>query len=256
MSAQPIMRSGGVSNQSIYTVTTSPRQRIGEGGYLPDGRVFYYTMNTTAAALTIGELQVQADIAANHQNLATATTSLAVGSQVVTDVTLGATAAAVDIYQEGYLHVASDGGAGQMFQIREHAAIASAGTGDFQIYGAVAVASDASTTVSLTKNLYRDPQQSNLDQADVLVGVPVVTIPVGSTTTQYGWLQTYGPCPVLCDESVAAFGQCIVPGTSIVGAVEEDDTVTTVSQEPIVGWNMTALVDTEHQLVDLRIRGI
>ena len=59
---------------------------------------------------------------------------------------------------------------------------------------------------------------------------------------------------MLCDEAVTAEGQAITIGTSVAGSAEEDDTATTVSQEFIIGYNLTPLVDAEHQLVDLRIR--
>lgn len=254
MSAQPIVMSGGPSSQSIYDVTTSPRHRPGTRGYLPDGRVFYYTENTSGAALTIGELQVHPELVANHQNLDVADDSLVVGSDVITAVTLGATEATVNQYKDGYLNVISNGGAGQMFQIRSHAAIDSAGTGDFYIYGKVAVASDASTQVSLQLNPYRSPQQGNVDQEDVPVGVPTVTIPIGSTDAQYGWLQTWGPCAVRFDEGIATVGQAVTIGVGTVGRVEEDDTATTESQEFIVGYTLQVATDGEHQIVDLRIR--
>ena len=73
-------------------------------------------------------------------------------------------------------------------------------------------------------------------------------------TPSWGWVQTWGPCTVLCDESVAAEGEAITIGTGAAGAVEEDDTATTVSQEFIVGYNLTPLIVDEHQMVDLRIR--
>jgi len=253
MSAQPIVGSGP-SNQSIYEVKTSQAHPIGTRGYLPDGRVFFYTLNDTAAALNVGQVIVASDIVANHQNVATATNSLAVGASVVRDVTLGATAAAADLYKDGYLAVTDAGGQGQTFQLRSHDLVGSGGTGDFPIYGSVAVASDASTTVSLFRNLYAGPQISQTNQQDVVVGIPTTTIPVGSSAAQYGWLQTWGPAAVLFGAAIGTVGQAVVPDTSVQGAVEEDNTATTVSQEPIVGYTMSIGVDTEYQMVDLRIR--
>ena len=252
--ATPILHNGVGSPQSVNASSITRYHTIGTRGVLQDGRVYYYARNGTAAELSAGKLYSRVNGVANHQNLATTTTSLAVGSDIATGITLGATAAAAGLYRDGYLAVTDGGAQGSYYKIVSHDDIASAGTGSFLLDSPIAVVSDANTTVSLIRNAYDDPQISVTDQQDVVLGVPNFTIPIGSTTTQYGWIQTWGECPVLCDESVAAFGQCIVPGSSTAGSVEEDDTATTVSQEPIVGYNVTALVDTEYQVIDLRIR--
>jgi len=253
--ANPILDNGQGANQSIYEVSTVEKHAYGQRARFEDGRVFYYTRHQGSAALSIGELMVAPELVGNHQNMATATNVLAVSVLDIGNITLGATAATANQYRFGYLAVTDGGGQGQYFRIRSHSAVASAGVmSDLVVFDGPHTASDAGTTVSLHTSLYDTPQQSNTDQADVLVGVPVITIPAGNTTTQFGWLQTWGPCPVLFDEAVAAFGQALVPGTSTAGSVEEDDTATTVSQEPIVGYNIAAGVDTEFQLVDLRIR--
>lgn len=253
--ANPILDNGQGANQSIYEISTVEKHTYGQRARFEDGRVFYYTRHMGSSALAIGELHVAPQLVANHQNMATATNVLAVGVLDIGDITLGATAATANQYRFGYLAVTDGGGQAQYFRIRSHSAVASAGVmSDLVVFDAPHTASDAGTTVSLHTSLYDTPQQSNTDQADVLVGVPVITIPAGNTTAQFGWLQTWGPCPVLFDEAVSGIGSALVPGTSTAGSVEEDDTATTVSQEPIVGYNIAAGVDTEFQLVDLRIR--
>ena len=255
--AKPILYNGIAPDHSIYEVKTSPQAAIGARGFLPDGRVFFYAKSTSASALTRGQLLVRPDLVANHQNMATDQTLVSVGQTRIAAgaITPGATAVTADQYKEGYLVVTDGGAEGTVHKIRNNSAFTS-GTADgtVDLYDSIQVAWDANTTVSFHANAYDTPQISNTDQQDVLAGVPPTTIPIGSTTTQYGWIQTWGECAVLCDEAVASIGQAVTIGSSVQGAIEEDDTATTVSQEPIVGYNIAALVDTEYQLVYLTIR--
>jgi hypothetical protein len=203
--------------------------------------------------LTVGELLVTAASVANHQNTTVnAAADLPLGSFTPT-VTVGATAVTADDYNEGYLSIDSDAGAGRTYKIKDTPAIASSGTGVVTLYDPIAVASDATTAVTLTKNPWRDPQQSNTTVAEVPVGIPQVTIAAGDTTTQFGWVQTWGPATGLADEAVATVGQAITIGTGVAGRVEEDDTATTVSQEFIIGYNLAPLVDGDHNLIFLTI---
>lgn len=251
--SNPIIAASGIgSKHGIHESRSTKEHKIGTRAFTDDGRVFYYGQASASTAI-VGQLYVARAIVANHENLATTTNSLAVGSRsiAVGAITPGATALTANQYADGYLAVTDGGGQGYMYRIKDHDAFTSAtADGGVELYDAIAVASDAGTTVSFIYNLYSQPQISVTDQADVQVGIPTTTI----AASEYGWFQTWGPCAVLCDEAVTAVGQAIVTGTGVAGAVEEDDTATTVSQEPIVGYNLSPLVDTEYQVVDLRIR--
>ena len=252
----PILISGAASDQSIYESRSAPHHDPGTRAQTNDGRVFYYTwnQNAAAAALTVAELQVTAAVDTAHHEMAIAAGGGNAGQNVMSSITLGASAVLANEYQFGYIAVTDNTGAGQYFKIKEHAA-ADASATDFSVtlFDNIATALDATSTVTLNLNPYGSPtsgpQQSNTTVVEIPVGVPCFTI----ADNEYGWLQTWGPCAVLADEAVAV-GQAVTVGTGLDGAVEEDDTATTVSQEFIVGYSMTALVDTERQLVDLRIR--
>ena len=99
---------------------------------LPDGRVFRYVENGGSA---IGEGLVVASEApaGNHdEDLVVATTGSAGGFTI--GVTLGGTAAAKDLYAEGYIfsNLASTT-PHEMYKIKGHPAIASSGTGTITI---------------------------------------------------------------------------------------------------------------------------
>jgi hypothetical protein len=252
----PRVFGSAVGTQGIHDVTTKAEWPVGTRGELPDGRVFYYSKSGTGAALNVGQLYVRKEIATNHENCAVgAATSGTAGSFVVSAITIGATALTENQYRDGYLVVTDGAGEGYVYVIESHAAFdASASTVSVRLYTPIVVSLTATSTVSFVSNQYDTPQIANTDQADVLVGVPAATITQStSALTYYGWIQTWGLAAVWCDEAVGGVGQALTIGTGTAGQVEEDDTATTVSQEPLVGYNVTPLVDTEYQAVFLTI---
>lgn len=263
MSIYPILTNGMGSLHDIHHAYTSPVQAVGQRGHLPDGRVFYYTYNYTATALTLGELLVTATVTPNHHDQTVNAAGDFTAGETSVVFNPGATAIALGEYEDGYAFISDGTGQGITYRIRDHEGNAGSAQSNANLYDPVITGTAAASTVSLVRNPYMMPQQSNTTVSEVPVGVPQVTIPAATTAPtataavvapQYGWVQTWGPCAVLCDEAVATEGQAITIGTSVAGAVEEDDTATTVSQEFIVGYNLTPLVDTEYQMVDLRIR--
>lgn len=259
----PIVHGGVGSPQSIYDSSTTPYHRVGTRGYAPDGRVWYYAFNETTAALTKGELIVNSTVAANHiDQTVTAAADFTLGKVDVT-FTVGATAIVLQEYVDGYVFITDSTGEGSYYQIAAHAGQAGSTTSAARLYSAVRVTTGAASTMSLVRNPYMNPQQSNTTVVEIPVGIPQVTLAAATTAATataavvggtYGWLQTWGPCPVLADESFTTVGNAVTVGTGTAGAAEEDDTATTVSQEFIIGYNMTPFVDTEFQVVDLRIR--
>jgi hypothetical protein len=230
---------------------------------LDDGRVFYYTYNHSATALTRGELLVTATVTPNHHDqTVNAAADFSLGATNVVFNPAG-TAIVAQEYEGGYVFISDGTGEGTIYRIKQHDVNAGSTQSNAKLYDSVVTGTGSSATMSLVRNPFMLAQQSNTTVSEVMVGVPLVTITAATTAATgsaltvdpyYGWVQTWGPCPVLFDEAVTAEGEAIVPGTGAAGRVEEDDTATTVSQEPIVGYNLTPGVDDEYQLVDLRIR--
>jgi hypothetical protein len=241
------------SEHGIYVVDTVRHHPVGTRGQTEDGRTFYYSVNTTANTLTRAQLLVAPDFVANHEGVTVnAAGDYPIGVFDVT-VTSAGTAIVQDEYAEGFVGLTNGTGEGYYYRIKRHPALAGAGTMAVTLYDLVIVGSDATSENTLIHNRFRNPQTSVADQLDVLAGVPAVTVGDGSTTPQYFWTQTWGEALVLCDEAIATVGQALTTGTGTVGAVEEDDTATTVSQEPLVGYNLTPFVDGEHQFAFLTI---
>ena len=259
---KPIVTGGHGQNQGIYDIFTVPEVTVGTRAYLLDGRVFYYVFNHTTTALTAGELLVTATVTPNHHDQ----TVNAAGDFTLgrLDVTLnpGATAIVLQEYEEGMCFFSDGTGEPQIFKIKSHAGNAGSAQSAATLFDPVDTGAAGATTISLVRNKWMNPQQSNTTVSEIPIGVPLKTITAATTAAtatakvvdgQYGWVQTWGPCPVLCDEAVTAEGVAITIGSSTAGAVEQLDDTTASSALFPVGYNMTPLVDNEHQLIDLRI---
>jgi hypothetical protein len=229
-----------ISVQDARTSSTTKQERLGTQARTADGREYVY-VKAGASDLAPGKLVVAKDEVANHKNIAVAAAA-AVGDTRV-QVTLGATAAAEDLYADGFLTVNDAAGEGISYRIASHGAIDSAGTGWINLDEPVKVALTTSSQVSL-HSVYESVIISATDQANFALGVPNVTI----GDTEFGWLQTRGHCSVLADEG-SAIGTSLTIGTAVAGAVEAVD----AAAEQIVGRQIYLAVDTEYQPVFLEL---
>ena len=112
--------------------TSSKKQVYGATMALPDGRVFRY-VEYGGTAIGEGLLVASEAVAGNHdEDLVVATSGAAGGTTI--GVTLGGTAAAKNLYAEGYLfsNLASTT-PHEMYKIKSHPAIGSSGTGTITI---------------------------------------------------------------------------------------------------------------------------
>lgn len=203
-------------------------------------RVWRYALN--ASSIGPGKLLVAATQEAQHIDLAP-TGTFAAGVKVV-EVTLGSTAATVNLYQDGWAVVQDNTGEGRAYPIEGHPAAALSSTLNIQLKEALSVGVDTTTDIDLTLNKYASIVISATDQADQGLGVFNVT--VGNTT--YGWLQTWGPAAVWHDESVTV-GLALTTGTGTAGQFEALDGAGEPEyaiQGPVAG------ADGDYQLADLR----
>lgn len=227
--------------QDVHEISEYPKAKLGDKTITADGRVYRYA-KAAGTALDAGKLCVAATPVANHENIAVAA-AVAVGETTVT-ATLGATAATAGDYDEGYMVVSDAAGEGITYKIKHSGAADASGVITIELEDAVKVALTTSSEVSLYKNLYKDVVVSATDQADIAVGVPNVAV----TANYYFWAQTGGMCAVLADEIIAQ-GSAATIGTGVAGAVETVDAVA----EPIVGYAVTAAVDTEYRPLRLTL---
>lgn len=236
--------------EEIYKTYSEAKHRLGSLIEFPDGRRFRFALNG-AVALVPARLVAMPVPAANHLNIAVAAAA-AVGAKRV-QVTLGATAAAADLYKDGYMYVNDAAGEGQIFRVKTHLAIASAGTGWIELYEdtPVRVALTTASEVTLIRNPYADVVIQPSPPVSRAVGVTLVDV----AAANYCWLQTWGPAPVLVDGTLA-INDSVMASDAVDGAVEDwilTEGTPNTEITPILGDCIAVNADTEQALIHLRI---
>lgn len=183
-----------VVSQGIFDQSTVQNNVLGEKAFTNDGRTFRY-VKAGAAALVPGNVIQSPAIVANHVNL-TPTAASAVGDLSVT-VTLGATAATLNQYANGYITFEKGTtGAGLTYRIRSNPAANSAATLTVTLDDAIQVATSGTVTASLTQNNYNGVIQMPVTTATgTAVGAALAPIAASS----FGWICSRGITGVLAD---------------------------------------------------------
>ena len=171
--------------------TSSQKLELGTRMVFRDGREFRYAQNGGTA---VGEgLVVAAEALVTHHgsdgDLAVATT--AAGSRTI-DVTVEGTAAAKDLYKEGYLWFNQAAtSVHEFYKIKEHDAFGSGGAATVTIEdeaGLHQAVTNGTDTVGMMKNPYDNIIVATAAVAERPVGVTVNNF----TADYYGWVQTRG----------------------------------------------------------------
>ena len=223
--------------------TTTQEHPYGQQGATVDGRHFRYIFMD--GAVTAGKLlQTPVTDAAHDMDLVTA--AAAAGATTIS-VTLGAVAAAKDLYKDAYLYVNDGAGEGQLFKIGAHAAVASSGSFAVPIVdeGGVRTALDANSLCSLMKEPWKDVIVAPTTFTGSIVGATTRDM----TDNNYGWAQRTGFACLLMKGTIVRGGDLMrgdATTTDIAGATEAAKWDGTVENEHIgVACNIIA-VDTDY----------
>ena len=188
---------------------------------LPDEREYRFVLNDGTAEVAASLYQSVASVA-NHVNVV-CDVARAVDA-VIVSATLGATAAAIDIYAEGIVHVNDAAGEGYAYNITRamssgaaHAAAASSGilTVNLAPGEKVQIALTTSSEVSFTRNRYH---QVLIHASPPTGGIAGVSPGVAAADRFY-WSQTKGYAAVLADGTLLA-GLPVMASIGTDGAVE------------------------------------
>ena len=223
---------------------------------LPDGRVFRYAL-AGATALAVGKLNQMAAPVANHLNKA-CDVARAIGATEIS-ATLGATAAAANLYAEGFVHVNDATAEGHTYKIKEHAAAALSTVLTVTLADGVTVQVAlvaATSEVTFTRNPYAGIIVCPTTLTAAVAGVN----PVAVTAAYYFWLQTWGPAAVLANGTLVVGKMCANPATTAGSVDTYPITLTegapntyTPGDSPVVGEVMQVNASTEYALVFLKI---
>ena len=227
--------------------TTTPQVSIGTRYEDAFGRTFFY--GYAAAAVARGKIGVAAAVVAAHDNLSFAVAP-AVGDKVI-KVTLDSGAITADQYKDGWAVVQDGTGEGRAYRIEGNEAQATTtGTATIHLSEAIDTAGAlAETNVDLIYNKYDELRVADTNQTFIPVGVPIGVGGLG--TSEYGYVQTWGPCSVYQDEATASLGEDITLGAGTgAGQVEGKDG----AAEPFIGTSgPAASVADEYQLIYLKL---
>ena len=194
--------------------TSKKRQVYGATMALADGRIFRYVENG-GTAIAEGLVVVSEAPAGNHDDDLVVATSSSVGGFTI-GVTLGGTAAAKDLYAEGYLrpNLASTT-PHELYKIKGHAAISSSATGTFTIDepdGFQTAITAGTDSVGLLKSPYKDIVVAPAAVAGRFVGVTCADL----EADYFGWVQVAGLANVKMD-GTPAFGTLVGASSNHAG---------------------------------------
>ena len=240
---------GDYGDEKVTSTTEDLGLVMGTRMVLPDGRVFRYSFSNGAAGAGTG---VQSSAAlANHDSDLAVASAAAVGDKSVS-VTLGGTAAAEDLYANGYLFVNDVNGEGHVYRIRQHDAIGSGGTGTINLMDGDAIAEAlvaGSSQVGLVANPYAHVIPS---PGGAQTGRTVGFAPREVADNAYFWAQTWGEAAILADGTLVIF-RPVRMSDGTAGAVEEYSSQTD-AEEQVVGFATNVLAaTTEYQFAFLTI---
>jgi hypothetical protein len=232
--------------------TSDQKQRLGTRAVLPDGRVFYYAENSSAAITTGGQIvDGIAAVGAHDGDLATA--ALAAGSLTATTTT--SLTVTLNQYKDGYLFINDNAAQGEVYRVKSNTAVASAAGCEITIdeSDGIRTAFTTSTQFGLMYSPYKDVKIIDGNGTMTTGPLGVTTIPV--TADYFCWVQTAGPAAVLSGAATFVIGDAVG-----ISKADEDGTadlwdVSTDEDSRPIGTSMGVVsVDTEYGWVMLAIR--
>lgn len=235
--------------QLMFVSSPTSQHPLGTRGYSEDGRAFRYA-KAGVSDLVAGQVLQSPAIVPGHLALALATS---VGATTIGSIAIGATvasSAAANLYAEGFLQVSAGLGQGYNYRIQQHAAVSTGATGTFNLYpeDALVVALGATSVVALIANKYNGVIQAPVTTA---TGEIVGVAPYVISATQFGWIQTWGDCPVLMS-GAGALGSPLV-GISATAGGAATATAASLLVNQAIGFLRQIGVDTKYNAVTLRI---
>lgn len=231
------------------TAAAQGGEKLGQLGSTPDGRTFAYGYNGTGSgtAIAAGKVTQGALSTANHVNATGVTT---VAGQNSVSYTLGATAAATDLYRDGYFYVNAGTGTGQLLAVEGNTNATSTNSYAVTVYlrdAIITATAAASSKFSLQPNPFGGVKITDHTASTAVFATGVAQVSVADT--YYGWFQVGGPASVLANGTPAVGGSVIISATTD-GAVDVDGAA---SVAPKVGYTLVTAVSTEYRAVYLTI---
>ena len=234
--------------QEKVTTTTRREHPLGAVGMTPDGRCFRWAFS--GEAIGAGQLVMQKGAVANHDmDLATATAA-AVGATTIT-VTLGATAATLNQYEDGAIYINDGAGEGHLYAIRSNPAADASASLVVTLHETVREALTTGTSLSgLIENDYKDVE---LFDADAIVGPALGVAPAEVADNTYFWLQSSGRAAVFI-QGTCVLGDAVAASETTDGAVQLHDVSANTDREALGTVAGILAVTTDYGYIKLNIQ--
>lgn len=196
---------------TAWASTNRPNHPLGTRMRFADGRIYRFVQNG-GSTLVVGDVLQNRANDANHVTQTSTANAAGVRSPVQT---LGNTAAAVNLYAEGYMGIVTTPGGGELYVIDNHAAVA--GSGVITLNLAAGHAIRTALTASSKYSLYANPFKSVIQLPASESGVPVGIAVKALTSGQYGWIQTAGLAMVLASGTLIIGDRAVNLGAGDAG---------------------------------------
>ena len=189
------------------TESSSQKLKLGTRGETPDGRVFYYAQNSSAAISTAGMIVDGSALVGDHDMDIAPTEAQAAGTTAVS-LEVPTTDLTKNQYKDGYLVFNDEAGEGEVYRIREHPAHDASADNTVVItideIDGLRTAITTDTEAQLVYNPYTAVKLLDGDGTQTTGALGVTTIPV--TASYYTWVQTAGIASVSIGAQVAVVG--------------------------------------------------
>jgi len=238
-----IITGGGLID--LFTQTTLQQFPLGSKVIQGD-RAFRY-VKCGGSNIAVGLLTTGPASGADHIKDLAVAAAAAIGAKSVTITNGGTTAITANMFAGGYLFVNDVDGEGQCLRIRSHPAAATSASCAITTYDPLTVALTTNSQCGIKKN----PYDAIVVSATTPVAVPVGVTCRGLTANYYGWLQTFGPCAVLCN-GTHVVGKPVEVGLTTAGSVDVGAGTTGADA---IGVCMSVGASTEYSLIFLTLDG-
>lgn len=190
--------------------TSTQKQRLGTRAVLPDGRVFYYAKNSSAAITSAGQLVDGGALVGDHDMDLTTDLAHSVGDRTIS-IEVPTTDLTKNQYKDGYLVFNAEAGEGEVYRIESHpvhdASVDNTVIITLDEPDGIRTALTTSTEAQLVHSPYQDIKIIDGDGTMTTGVIGVTTIPV--TASYYCWIQTAGIASVLMGAQVAVLGDAL-----------------------------------------------
>ncbi len=195
---------GAEPKQDIFTSSDAQKHRLG-AKFIDGDRIFRYAKNSSAAILAKA-LMTQAKVVDTNTTETVQTGHAWSVGDVSGTVLVASSTLAVNFFTDGWMWANLVAPVGDIYRVLASEVTSTDTIIDIELETTVRTAISVTSEISLMPNRWMDVVVFPTAHTGYATGVPLADIAI----SEYGWLQTAGPCPLLVDD-----GETIVIGDTV-----------------------------------------